>query len=293
MNSNANLMNTVYRASRPAHKVASTIGRAGSRELRSVITQDSSVRSANHVLAALPLAEWRHLEQHMECVDVPFGASLYQAGAPLRHVYFPTTAIISLVSSMKDGASAEVAVVGNEGVVGVGAFLGGGRALSGAVVQSAGHAWRISAETIARHAWQSEIVMQPLLRYTQALFTHMAQTSACSQHHALDQKLCRWLLLSLDRHSGNEIVATQEQIAGMLGVRREGVTSNALKLQRAGLIQYRRGRMSVLDRAGLEERSCECYSVVRQAYDRLWSVPPAGSGRRTSVDEGGLQRATA
>ena len=172
---------------------------------------------------------------------------------------------------MKDGASAEVAVVGNEGIVGVCAFMGGGRALSGAVVQSAGHAFRMTAESIACHAWQSEPVLQQLLRYTQALFTHMAQTSACSQHHALDQKLCRWLLLNLDRRDGNDMLVTQEQIASMLGVRREGVTNSATKLQKAGLIEYHRGHMSVLDRAGLEARSCECYSVVRQAYDRLWA----------------------
>lgn len=232
---------------------------------------DSSDRAKNHVLAALPAAEWRLIEPHLEWVGLPLGAMLYEAGVALKHVYFPATAIVSLVSSMKDGASAEVAVVGNEGIVGVCAFMGGGRALSGAVVQSAGNAFRMTAESIAGHAWQSEAVLQQLLRYTQALFTHMAQTSACSRHHALDQKLCRWLLLNLDRRNGNEMIVTQQQIAGMLGVRREGVTNSALKLQKAGVIDYHRGRMSVLDRAGLEARSCECYSVVRQAYDRLWA----------------------
>jgi CRP-like cAMP-binding protein len=234
------------------------------------MTPDSAVRARNQVLATLPAAEWRLLEPHLEWVELTQGAMLYEAGVVLRHVYFPATAIVSLVSSMKDGASAEVAVVGNEGVVGVCAFMGGGRALSGAVVQSAGHALRMTADSIACHAWQSELVMQRLLRYTQALFTHMAQTSACNRHHAVDQKLCRWLLLNLDRRDGNEMIVTQEQIASMLGVRREGVTGSALKLQKAGLIQYHRGRVCVLDRAGLEARSCECYSVVRQAYDRLW-----------------------
>ena len=257
------------------------------------MTPDASVGAKNQVLAALPAAEWRLIEPHLERVELPQGAMLYEPGVVLRHVYFPVTAIVSLVSSMKDGASAEVAVVGNEGVVGVYAFMGGGRALSGAVVQSAGCALRMTADAIACHARQSESVMQQLLRYTQALFTHMAQTSACNRHHAVDQMLCRWLLLSLDRRDGNEMIVTQEQIASMLGVRREGVTCSALKLQKAGLIEYHRGRMSVLDRAGLEARSCECYSVVRQAYDRL----RAGSAtlrygwareRRIRPIEGGL-----
>jgi len=251
----------------------------------------SSVRAKNQVLAALPAADWRLIEPHLQWVELPQGAMLYEAGVVLQHVYFPATAIVSLVSSMKDGASAEVAVVGNEGVVGVCAFMGGGRALSGAVVQSAGHAFRMTAESIACHAWQSESVMQQLLRYTQALFTHMAQTSACNRHHALDQKLCRWLLLNLDRRDGNEMIVTQEQIASMLGVRREGVTSSALKLQKAGLIQYHRGRVCVLDRAGLEARSCECYAVVRQAYDRLWvgrGTPWRGWGRARRVRSNGV-----
>jgi len=262
------------------------------------MTLDSSDRAKNRVLAALPAAEWRLIEPHLEWVELPLRAMLYEAGIVLQHVYFPATAIVSLVSSMMDGASAEVAVVGNEGVVGVCAFMGGGRALSGAVVQSAGHAFRMTAKSIACHAWQSESVMQQLLRYTQALFTHMAQTSACNRHHALDQKLCRWLLLNLDRRDGNEMIVTQEQIAGMLGVRREGVTGSALKLQKAGLIQYHRGRMSVLDRAGLEARSCECYSVVRQAYDRLRAGPAAqwhgwGRARRFGSNGVGLLTATA
>lgn len=226
-------------------------------------------RTTNRVLAALSCAEWRDLGPDLECVELAPGAMLHEPGVVLKHAFFPTTAVVSLVSSMKDGASVEVAVVGNEGVVGVCAYMGGGRALSGAVVQSGGRALRMSARAIAWHASHSDAFMQQLLCYTQALFTQMAQTSACNRRHALDQQLCRWLLLNLDRRHGNEVTVTQEQIAGMLGVRREGVTSAAVKLQKAGLIQYRRGRIAILDRSGLEQRSCECYSVVRQAYDRL------------------------
>lgn len=232
------------------------------------MTDASSARMSNQVLAALPYLEWRRLEPHLELVEVPAGAMLYESGVVLQHVYFPTTAVVSLVSLMQDGTSVEVAVVGNEGVVGVCAFMGGGHALSGAVVQSPGRALRMSARSIAWQANRSDTFLQQLLRYTQALFTHMAQTSACNRHHALDQQLCRWLLLNLDRRHGNEIVLTQERIADLLGVRREGVTGAALKLQKAGLIQYRRGRIAILDRAGLEDRSCECYAVVRRAYDR-------------------------
>jgi CRP-like cAMP-binding protein len=229
----------------------------------------SSARTTNQVLAALPFQEWRRLEPHLELVELPAGAMLHQSGVVLQHVYFPATAVVSLVSSMQDGTSAEVAVVGSEGIVGVCAFMGGGHALSGAVVQGPGLALRMPARSIAWHADRSEALMQQLLCYTQALFTHMAQTSACNRHHALDQQLCRWLLLNLDRRKGSEILVTQERIADLLGVRREGVTGAALKLQKAGLIQYRRGRIAILDRAGLEGRSCECYAVVRRAYDRL------------------------
>jgi CRP-like cAMP-binding protein len=223
----------------------------------------------NRLFAALPYAEWRDLEPDLELVKLEPGEMLYESGVALRYVYFPTTAVVSLVSSMQDGASVEVAVVGNEGLVGVCAYMGGRCSLSGAVVQSGGHALRMSARAIAWHASHSDAFMQQLLGYTQALFTHMAQTAACNRHHELDQKLCRWLLLNLDRRHGNELAVTQERIAGMLGVRREGVTGAALKLQKAGLIQYRRGRIAILDRPGLERRSCECYSVVRQAYERV------------------------
>jgi CRP-like cAMP-binding protein len=229
----------------------------------------ASARTMNRLFAALPYGEWLDLEPDLEWVELDSGAMLYETGVVLKHAYFPATAVVSLVSSMKDGASVEVAVVGNEGVVGVSAYMGGGRALSGAVVQSGGHALRMSARALAWHASHSDAFMQTLLCYTQALFSHMAQTSACNRHHELDQQLCRWLLLNLDRRNGNELAVTQERIAGMLGVRREGVTGAAMKLQKAGLIQYRRGRIAILDRPGLERRSCECYSVVRQAYDRV------------------------
>ena len=262
------------------------------------MTDASSSRMTNQVLATLPMLEWRRLEPHLELVELSPGARLYESGVVLQHVYFPVTAVVSLVSSMQDGTSVEVAVVGNEGIIGVCAFMGGGHALSGAVVQSPGLALRMTASSIAWHANRSEALMQQLLCYTQALFTHMAQTSACNRHHALDQQLCRWLLLNLDRRKGNEIVVTQERIAELLGVRREGVTGAALKLQKAGLIQYRRGLIAILDRAGLEERSCECYAVVRRAYDRLLRDadcrrPPSSNRRIDSIHQVAFLPATA
>ena len=255
------------------------------------MTPASSAREENQLLAALPWAEWLLLEPHLQRVALLPGAMLHDAGEVLQHVHFPATAVVSLVSSMRDGTSAEVAVVGNEGVIGVCAFMGGGRAYSGAVVQSAGHGWRMSAQSIAGHASRCAALMQPLLRYTQALFTQMAQTSACNRHHGLDQQLCRWLLLNLDRRDGNELAMTHERIAGLLGVRREGVTCGALKLQKAGLISYARGRISVLDRSGLEARSCECYAVVSQAYGRKPGAPaasPPARERRVPVPQAAL-----
>jgi CRP-like cAMP-binding protein len=225
--------------------------------------------SQNHLLATLPAADWQSLNPLIEWVDLPYGKLLYEAGMGLSHVYFPTTAIVSLTSTMKDGASAEIAVVGCEGVVGVCAYMGEDRSLSSAVVQGAGQALRMRAVDIREASRRSAPLMQALLGYTQVLFAQMAQTSACSRHHALDQQLCRWLLLHLDRLTGNELAVTQERIAHMLGVRREGVTVGALKLQKAGLIRYARGRIAVLDRVGLEARCCECYGVVKGAYDRL------------------------
>jgi len=223
----------------------------------------------NHLLRSLPEAEWERWEPVLEQVDLPLGLVLYESGRPLSHVYFPTTAIISLLYVMENGASAEIAVVGNEGIVGVSLFMGGETTPSRAVVQSAGKGYRLSAERMKAEFNLAGPVLHLLLRYTQALLTQMAQTAVCNRHHSLDQQLCRWLLLSLDRLHDNKLAMTQELIANMLGVRREGVTSAALKLQQAGLISYRRGHITVLDRPGLEKRSCECYAVVKKEYDRL------------------------
>ena len=226
----------------------------------------------NQLLWALPKAEtdrWRPL---LEEVDLPLGLVLYESGRTLSHVYFPTTAIVSLLYVLESGASAEIAVVGNEGLVGISLFMGGETTPSRAVVQSAGHGLRLRAQWIKDEFNRSGPVMHLLLRYTQALITQMAQTAVCNRHHSLDQQLCRWLLLSLDRLRSNELVMTQELIANMLGVRREGVTEAALKLQAAGLIRYARGHITVLDRSGLESRTCECYDVVRREYARL--LPP-------------------
>lgn len=200
---------------------------------------------------------------------MPLGQVLYESGATLSHVYFPTTAIVSLLYVMENGASAEIAVVGNEGIVGISLFMGGESTSSRAVVQSAGNGLRLKAQMIKNEFNRAGPVLHLLLRYTQALITQMAQTAVCNRHHSLDQQLCRWLLLSLDRLQDNELVMTQELIANMLGVRREGVTEGALKLQQGGLIRYARGRISVLDRPGLEKRTCECYAVVKKEYDRL------------------------
>lgn len=227
------------------------------------------IQSANDLLAAMPSAEWLRIAPQLEPVELPLGKVLYESGATMSHVYFPTTAIVSLLYVMEDGASAEIAVVGHEGVVGISLFMGGETTPSRAVVQSAGQGYRLRAPAIKDEFNRSGPVMHLLLRYTQALITQMAQTAVCNRHHSLDQQLCRWLLLSLDRLSGSELVMTQELIANMLGVRREGVTEAALKLQRLGLIRYARGHISVLDRAGLEARVCECYSVVKNEYDRL------------------------
>jgi CRP-like cAMP-binding protein len=229
----------------------------------------SELRQQNLLLAGLADAEWETLRPHLQSVQLAKGAMLHEAGVDLKHVHFPTTGMVSLVSHMRDGASAELAVIGNEGVVGVCAFMGDAQAHSNAIVQSPGHALRISADTMSDLTASSHAIVRPVLRYAQTLFLHMGQTVACNRHHGLDQQLCRWLLLSLDRAQDNKLLATQQQIAGMLGVRREGVTSGALKLQKAGLISYARGQISILDRKGLEQRSCECYSVVTHAYERL------------------------
>ncbi|MBT2327033.1 Crp/Fnr family transcriptional regulator [Variovorax paradoxus] len=223
----------------------------------------------NHLLAALPEAEWQRWLPQLEWVEMPLGQVLYESGSTLSHVYFPITAIVSLLYVMENGASAEIAVVGYEGIVGISLFMGGNSTPSRAVVQSAGQGFRLKAQTMKDEFNRAGPVLHLLLRYTQALITQMTQTAVCNRHHSLDQQLCRWLLLSLDRLKGSELVMTQELIANMLGVRREGVTEGALKLQQAGLIRYARGRISVLDRQGLEQRTCECYAVVKKEYDRL------------------------
>ena len=223
----------------------------------------------NHLLAALPAADFERLQPHLKLVALPLGEALYESGILLRHVYFPTSSIVSLLYVMADGASAEIAVVGNEGVIGVSLFMGGETTPSRAVVQSAGHAYQLTGQMLKEEFTLAGVMQHLLLRYTQALLTQMAQTAVCNRHHSLDQQLCRWLLLSLDRLPSNELVMTQELIANMLGVRREGVTEAAGKLQHARLIHYSRGRITVLDRVGLEARTCECYAVVKTECDRL------------------------
>lgn len=227
---------------------------------------------ANDLLASLPEAEWQRWQPQLERVELKLGQVLYESGTTMHHVYFPTNAIVSLLYVMEDGASAEIAVVGHEGVVGISIFMGGGSTPSRAVVQSAGWGFRLRAAVIKEEFARSMPVLHLLLRYTQALITQMAQTAVCNRHHSLDQQLCRWLLLSMDRLKGTELVMTQELIANMLGVRREGVTEAALRLQKAGLISYARGHIQILNRPGLEQRTCECYSVVKQEYDRLLPV---------------------
>jgi CRP-like cAMP-binding protein len=232
--------------------------------------------SQNHLLAALPNSVQAHLYPHLETVQMPLGGVLYESGGTLSHVYFPATSIVSLLYVMENGASAEIAVVGNEGIVGISLFMGGESTPSRAVVQSAGYGFRLKSAILKDEFNQAGPVLHLLLRYTQALITQMAQTAVCNRHHSLDQQLCRWLLLSLDRLPGDELLMTQELIANMLGVRREGVTEGAMKLQHAGLIRYARGRISVLDRKGLESRTCECYAVVKKEYDRLLPEQSAG-----------------
>ncbi|MDO9002425.1 MAG: Crp/Fnr family transcriptional regulator [Aquabacterium sp.] len=223
----------------------------------------------NRLLAALPEAEWVRWLPQLELVDMPLGKVLYEPGNRLAHVYFPTDSIVSLLYVMEDGGSAEIAMVGLEGLVGISLFMGGESTPSRAVVQSAGRAFRLKAGVMMQEFNRAGPVLHLLLRYTQALITQMSQTAVCNRHHSLDQQLCRWLLLSLDRLPSNQIFMTQELIANMLGVRREGVTEAAGRLQKTGLISYQRGRITVLDRPGLEQRTCECYAVVKTEYDRL------------------------
>lgn len=225
--------------------------------------------SQNHLLAALPAAEFEPLFAQLELVPLRLGEILYEPGGQLRSAYFPTTAIVSLHYVMASGASVETAGVGNEGVVGIALFMGGDTTPSSAVVQTAGHAYRLERQLLVQEFKRAGRLQRLLLRYTQALMTQMAQTAACNRHHTVEQQLCRWLLLTLDRLPSNELTMTQELVASMLGVRREGITEAAGKLQRAGFISYRRGHIAVLDRSGLEAHACECYAVVKQEMCRL------------------------
>ncbi|MEO8445487.1 MAG: Crp/Fnr family transcriptional regulator [Gammaproteobacteria bacterium] len=230
---------------------------------------DTPTPRDNRLLAALLEDAYERVEPHLEQVPMPLGAVLYESGAKLKHVYFPANCIVSLLYVMEDGHSAEIAIVGNEGMVGVALFMGGETTPSRGVVQSAGTAYRLPGKFLTEEFLRATSMQRLLLRYTQALLTQMAQTAVCNRHHSVEQQLCRWLLLSLDRLPSNELVMTQELIANMLGVRREGVTESAGKLQKAGLINYSRGRITVLDRKKLETYACECYGVVKQEFDRL------------------------
>jgi len=239
----------------------------GSVKKRDVSTNLSARK--NHLLDALPAEEWERLQPRLELTPMPLGHVLYEPGAELQYVYFPTTAIVSLLYVMEDGHSAEIAIVGNEGIVGVALLLGGETTPSRAIVQSAGRAYRLAGAYLKEEFYRAGPLQRLLLRYTQALITQMAQTAVCNRHHSIEQQLCRWLLLSLDRLASSELVMTQELIANMLGVRREGVTESAGKLQNLGLISYSRGRIRVLDRLALERHACECYAVVKKESDRL------------------------
>jgi CRP-like cAMP-binding protein len=248
--------------------------RAGESEVRAVNAKLAAKAphppSQNLLLAALAAEDYQRLLPHLESVPLPLGWALYESGDRMSHVFFPTAGIVSLLYVMANGASAEIAVTGNEGVVGVSLFMGGESTPSRAIVQSAGHAYRLAAGALQREFERGGDLQHLLLRYTQALITQMAQTAVCNRHHTVEQQLCRWLLLSLDRLTSNEVRMTQELIANMLGVRREGVTEAARRLQEAGLIHYQRGQITVLDRPNLEHRVCECYAVVKRECDRLF-----------------------
>jgi CRP-like cAMP-binding protein len=248
---------------------ASFAGAASGTDILERYMTEEQRLSGNHLLSVLPAAEWERLAPNLLKVDMPLGQVVYESGDRLAHVYFPTTSIISLLYVMEDGASGEIAIVGKEGIVGVAIFMGGETTPSRAVVQSAGKAYRLDTRLLKEEFHRGGPMQRLLLRYTQALITQMAQTAVCNRHHSIDQQLCRWLLLSLDRLPSNELKMTQELIANMLGVRRPGVTEAAMKLQEAGLIRYSYGHIEVLDRPGLERRVCECYSVVKREFDRL------------------------
>lgn len=263
----------------------------------------SSHREQNQLLAALPFEDWCLIESQLEWVELLAGSTLHVSGGALRHVYFPTTAVVSLISTLLDGSTVEVAAVGPEGMVGVDAFMGSsnsndGTSASGtfsvqntSLVMRSGHGYRMSAQSIANHAKRSAQVMHHLLNYTRTLFSQMSQTSACNRHHSLDQQLARWLLVHLERQGDDELNITQERIASMLGVRREGVTAGAMRLQKAGVIRYGRGQISVLDKEGLKVHSCECHAVIRGAYERLTrdATPQAPSSGDASPISGHFQ----
>jgi CRP-like cAMP-binding protein len=223
----------------------------------------------NHILEALPQPERERLFPHLQLITLPLGKVLYESGDTLRHIYFPTDSIVSLLYVLQNGQSAEIAVVGNDGAIGVALFMGGETTTNRAIVQSAGSAYQLTGARLKEEFERHGETLHILLRYTQALITQMTQTAVCNRHHTVDQQLCRWLLLSLDRLPSAELIMTQELIAGMLGVRREGVTDAAGKLQKLGVISYQRGHIKVLDRPRLEQLSCECYAVVKKETDRL------------------------
>jgi CRP-like cAMP-binding protein len=238
----------------------------------------------------LPARDYRALLPHLALVPLPLGLAVYESGGPQGYVYFPTDSIVSLLYVLESGDSTEIAVTGNEGLVGISLFMGGETTPSRAVVQSGGYGYRVRAAVLKQHFESSAGVQLLLLRFTQALITQMTQTAVCNRHHAVDQQLCRWLLLMLDRLSSNELVMTQELIANMLGVRREGVTEAAGRFQREGLIEYSRGKITVLDRPGLESRACECYAVVKREYDRLVPDRRSGGLRREGSEQRSLAR---
>lgn len=236
----------------------------------------------NHLLAALPAEIFERLSPNLELITMPLGEVLYESGGQLQHVYFPTTSIVSLHYIMENGASSEIAGVGNEGVLGISLFMGGNTTPSLATVQTAGHGYRLKVRLMMEEFDRAGPMMRLMLRYTQALITQMSQTAVCNRHHTVEQQLCRWLMLTLDRLPSNEMTMTQELIASMLGVRREGITEAAGDLQRAGLISYRRGHITVIDRTGLESHSCECYNVVKKEFHRLLS--DAGAAKSLPIN---------
>jgi CRP-like cAMP-binding protein len=249
---------------------------------KNMVTIPSAQHSPNqnHLLAALPSEIFERISPHLELISMPLGDVLYESGDPLQHVYFPTTAIVSLHYVMENGASAEIAGVGNEGVLGITLFLGGNSTLYLATVLTAGYGYRLKGRLMMEEFNRAGPMMRLILCYTQALMTQISQTAVCNRHHSIEQQLCRWLLLTLDRIPTNELTVTQELIASRLGVRREGITEMAGNLQRAGLISYRRGHITVLDRSGLESRACECYNVVKKEFHRL--LCDAGAAKSTS-----------